>query len=538
MNDFFLSLSFGLLRATVALMLATVAIGLLLRLARPNSPVIHRAGWLMALAVGWMFVGWTVEVPWHAPPAEASSESQQASDLVAQPLALTDGDIDPTGDLFALPGPEQIADTVAAPAPALEHDAAIPNAGVTSTAATTITAEDAREAETNRAGAFLDWHVALALAWLIGLVSIVLVWMVNYLRFVRSLAPALTADQLAPAQWRIQWRQLLDEHAVRREIPLVATRDAGPSLCRLPRGYVLLVPQETWEAAPANERLAILRHELAHYQRGDVWKSLAARLLALPHWFNPASWWCVRRFDEAAEWACDRAAVDDLPAEQFAKVLLHLGSARWRHTFLNPAARGHGLATRVRRLLSGDARRDSTMKKLLVLAACAFVLLAGTLRVTLVAQEAPPRFTLTVTGEPTASKEPDTPDAESAPDGVANEPDNATRQLTQDLVDVSRQGYEVALSAYSAQTAPLETVCEWSRRWLAAELELDPAPRAQVEHCQQHLTRMESLYQRVEKLQARGARGGEAERLALINYYVVLAKRELGKAETRVAAAP
>src|SRR5262249_54471037 len=56
-----------------------------------------------------------------------------------------------------------------------------------------------------------------------------------------------------------------------------------------------------WRQLDSGERLAILRHELAHYRRGDLWKSLVARLLALPHWFNPLAWRAGRRFDEAAE---------------------------------------------------------------------------------------------------------------------------------------------------------------------------------------------------------------------------------------------
>ena len=100
-------------------------------------------------------------------------------------------------------------------------------------------------------------------------------------------------------------------------------------------------------------RLTLLRHELAHYQRGDHWKSVAVRLLALPHWFNPAAWWVVRRFDDCAEWACDERATHADPngAIDYVHALLQLGDPGYRPPLYSSAARGHGLSVRIRRLL-------------------------------------------------------------------------------------------------------------------------------------------------------------------------------------------
>jgi len=74
----------------------------------------------------------------------------------------------------------------------------------------------------------------------------------------------------------------------------------GPVLCRLPGGWELLLPLDLWRRLTPAGRLAVLRHELAHLKRADAWKSLLVRLLAVPHWFNPAAWWAVHKFDEAA----------------------------------------------------------------------------------------------------------------------------------------------------------------------------------------------------------------------------------------------
>ena len=110
-----------------------------------------------------------------------------------------------------------------------------------------------------------------------------------------------------------QWRGLLAAADVRRPIRLRVTADVGPLLCRRLGGYELMIPAELWRDLNVAQREAILRHELADYLRGDVWKSLAVRVLMLPHWFNPAAWWAVRRFDEAGEWACDQMVLDYAP---------------------------------------------------------------------------------------------------------------------------------------------------------------------------------------------------------------------------------
>jgi hypothetical protein len=67
-----------------------------------------------------------------------------------------------------------------------------------------------------------------------------------------------------------------------------------------------------------------LRHELAHYQRGDLWTTLMARCLALAQWFNPLAWWAASRFEAQCEFICDQASTSEDPAA-FAEILIRLG---------------------------------------------------------------------------------------------------------------------------------------------------------------------------------------------------------------------
>jgi hypothetical protein len=177
--------------------------------------------------------------------------------------------------------------------------------------------------------------------------------------------------------WSIELRTVSEELGLPRPIPLHVTEHLGPALCFVGGGYRLLVPRSPWSRFSSQQRRSILRHELAHYVRGDLWKSLLARLLAWPQWFNPLAWLAIRRFEEAAECACDDVAVTADPAGAFdyLRALLELGKTDVSASALQAAAYGGSLQRRVRRLLSPTGK-DSFTRKLMVIAA-ALTLAAG-----------------------------------------------------------------------------------------------------------------------------------------------------------------
>lgn len=384
-------------RTTLWLSAAVIGLSIVLRLAGARSPVVHRAAWLAALLVGWSFVRLpiavtystsappTVEAPAAAPDEEVLDElpplESQATEL---PLVDTaDATLPPlppetTAETNLIELTEEIEPTAdvemtrslrpidPAPRPKRVVKPA-PNW------ATTLTAR-------LRA---IDWPRLGIATWCLGIVAIVFVWTLGYLRFARRASRfPLPAGELAR-----EWRDLLAARKIEQEIPLRLTGKLGPMLCRLPRGYVLLVPEALWKSLGQGDRLAILRHELAHYERGDLWKSLVVRALALPHWFNPLAWLAARRFEDAAEWACDAIAAASQPAS-YAKALLQLGQCGPGQVAYGTAARGRTLASRIRRILSG-AGDDSRLKKGACLAALSIGLALALVRIDLVAQQAP-----------------------------------------------------------------------------------------------------------------------------------------------------
>ncbi len=206
------------------------------------------------------------------------------------------------------------------------------------------------------------WAVSLVAVWAIGIVILLFRSVWNYVRFIQR----IPAGNEVPADWGDECERLRRQAGLRHAVTLRPTTNLGPLLCWHPRGYQLLVPFDIWRLLEPQQRIMILRHELAHLQRGDLWKSLVLRLLALPHWFNPLAWWMVNQFDDDAECACDDAVRQAGPTQtiDYARTLLLLGGSP-RATFLtSPAASGHGLADRIRRLIVPHPRKDSNMKKM------------------------------------------------------------------------------------------------------------------------------------------------------------------------------
>ena len=357
MNELSISVLLAVGRTTILLAVAALVAGGLLGLVRSSSPVVHRMAWCLVLVVGWLFLRVPVAIPYGESVAQKSrvrethQETTKGVGAFHAPYKLPDATpMAPDVDVAALPK--------------------VPVSKVPVSRAVLPQADPTRgEVATPRA-VRPWWPSALIAFWLSGILCLLAGWTGGYVWFVFRLRWEKSPKTPAEAAWTDQWEDLLARRGVGRSIAMRVTSGSGPMLLRLPRGYCLLVPRELWQGLTPSGRLAILRHELAHYHRADTWKSLAVRLLTLPHWFNPAAWWAVRKFDSAAEWACDRRAVDSRPEEapDYARTLVEIGELAGRSPSFARAFRGHGLSVRVRRLLDSRLmKEDSMMKKMLVI---------------------------------------------------------------------------------------------------------------------------------------------------------------------------
>lgn len=116
------------------------------------------------------------------------------------------------------------------------------------------------------------------------------------------------------------------------------------------RQPVLILPEAILQW-PNQHLDPILRHELAHIQRADLWRILLTNLVCALHWFHPLAWIAGRRARLALEMACDDVACGDrIPISDYARQLL------WFAT--RPAAPAPSLET------AGLARKTSLESRL------------------------------------------------------------------------------------------------------------------------------------------------------------------------------
>jgi Skp family chaperone for outer membrane proteins len=226
----------------------------------------------------------------------------------------------------------------------------------------------------------------LLAAWLLGMIIVAARWIWSYATYLQLLPKSLSPDH----EWATELHRISAELRLTRPIPLHVTEQLGPALCLTPAGYALLVPRLAWSRFSSQQRRAILRHELAHYVRGDLWKSLLARILAWPQWFNPLAWLAVRNFDAAAECACDDVAVaaEQEVAFDYLRALLDLGTTEVSASALQVAVHGGSLQSRVRRLLSPTGK-DSVMKTFVVVVAVSALAAGGLMRIELASAQLP-----------------------------------------------------------------------------------------------------------------------------------------------------
>jgi beta-lactamase regulating signal transducer with metallopeptidase domain len=89
---------------------------------------------------------------------------------------------------------------------------------------------------------------------------------------------------------------------------------------------VVLLPAEAFRW-PARTLHAVLRHELEHARRGDVWWRLASEATLALWWWHPLVHVLLRRWTEACEHVCDEAVLrSGVRPQSYARSLLALAS--------------------------------------------------------------------------------------------------------------------------------------------------------------------------------------------------------------------
>jgi TonB family protein len=110
-------------------------------------------------------------------------------------------------------------------------------------------------------------------------------------------------------------------------------------------------------------RDAVIAHEAAHLERGDVWTSIMARVACAIYWFHPLVWWGASRMRLEADRACDDAVLQaGFSDAHYAQDLVEVARTFSTSRLAPGAIQESQVAIRVRHILSTgvDRRRLGT----------------------------------------------------------------------------------------------------------------------------------------------------------------------------------
>jgi beta-lactamase regulating signal transducer with metallopeptidase domain len=136
---------------------------------------------------------------------------------------------------------------------------------------------------------------------------------------------------------------------------------------------IILVP--SWLARdPQSPKMAwALKHELMHWKLLDPLASVVRELAQALFYFHPAAWWAGRKWEEAAELACDRAIVasdaDSTDyAEQLYQMLVIVRDHRRLRLSTGLFATRTQIGRRIAALLAGPLNTPSRLSRLAIVA--------------------------------------------------------------------------------------------------------------------------------------------------------------------------
>lgn len=171
-------------------------------------------------------------------------------------------------------------------------------------------------------------------------------------------------------------RKIRSELKIKRKIRLMIFSGLDSPVMTGMISPVILLP----DMAYTEEELSmILRHELVHWKRRDIWYKFVLLLANAVHWFNPLVWVMARQADQDIEISCDDAVLagkNELFRQQYGQALLHVlrtGVTR-RNTIFSTrfSASRKTLKRRFSNLLKASRKRSGKIALCVVLVAAIF----------------------------------------------------------------------------------------------------------------------------------------------------------------------
>jgi len=205
--------------------------------------------------------------------------------------------------------------------------------------------------------------------------KLLLAWLVIALGLIallvrRSHSVARTAARAVPASKSPE--ELLE--ACRQQMGIggrigvkLSANTGSPAVCGLWRP-VILIPRALSDKLAPTQLRAVLFHELAHIQRGDIWMNYIQTLLQIFYWWHPLLWLANARIRRVREQAVDERVMVELggDAEAYPTTLIEVAKLASRHStpalgLIGIVESKSALAQRIRHLLDCPSPKSAKL---------------------------------------------------------------------------------------------------------------------------------------------------------------------------------
>ena len=151
----------------------------------------------------------------------------------------------------------------------------------------------------------------IPLIWLVGVFVFIILYGIRFVRFRRKIMRI--SLQIDDTTILLALRNSMEEMGMSGKLQILSNNIIStPMLVGMFKTFLILPEVEMGE----KELKVILKHELTHFKRRDLWvKSLTLAANAI-HWFNPAAYRLTKNIDTFCELSCDEQVVSDMNREE------------------------------------------------------------------------------------------------------------------------------------------------------------------------------------------------------------------------------
>lgn len=156
----------------------------------------------------------------------------------------------------------------------------------------------------------ISWWLIAAAVWMAGMTLFLACHIIRHYRFLKL--TARWSENITDGQTLKLFQKLKTQMGLTKEIELQFCDSIGtPMMTGFIRPRILL-PRVDFEK---DELSFILKHELVHYKRKDLWYKSLVLAAAAVHWFNPVIHLMAKVIDIQCELSCDGEVVRNTAAE-------------------------------------------------------------------------------------------------------------------------------------------------------------------------------------------------------------------------------